>query len=89
MSEPQLAVTDLHVAYGPIKALRGVTLHANEGQTVAVLGANGSGKTTLLRAISNMLARSQGSVRINGADTAMVWPSLACSVTPRRALIGP
>jgi branched-chain amino acid transport system ATP-binding protein len=66
MSEPQLAVTDLHVAYGPIKALRGVTLQANEGQTIAVLGANGSGKTTLLRAISNML------VRINGADTAGV-----------------
>jgi branched-chain amino acid transport system ATP-binding protein len=72
MSEPQLAVTDLHVAYGPIKALRGVTIHANEGETIAVLGANGSGKTTLLRAISNMLARQQGTVRINGADTAGV-----------------
>ena len=72
MSEPQLAVTDLHVAYGPIKALRGVSLQANEGQTIAVLGANGSGKTTLLRAISNMLARQQGAVRINGADTAGV-----------------
>ena len=72
MSEPQLVVTDLHVAYGPIKALRGVTLQANEGQTIAVLGANGSGKTTLLRAISNMLARQQGTVRINGADTAGV-----------------
>ena len=74
MSEPQLLVTDLHVAYGPIKALRGVTLQANEGQTIAVLGANGSGKTTLLRAISNMLARQQGSVRINGADTSGVRP---------------
>ncbi len=72
MSEPQLVVSDLHVAYGPIKALRGVTLQANAGQTVAVLGANGSGKTTLLRAISNMLARQQGTVRINGADTAGV-----------------
>jgi len=37
-----------------------------------VLGANGSGKTTLLRAISNMLARQQGSIRINGADTSGV-----------------
>jgi len=72
MSEPQLSVTDLHVSYGPIKALRGVTLHAHEGETIAVLGANGAGKTTLLRAISNMLARQQGSVRINGADTAGV-----------------
>ena len=69
MSEPQLAVTDLHVAYGPIKALRGVSLHADAGETIAVLGANGSGKTTLLRAISNMLARQQGAVRVNGADT--------------------
>ncbi len=70
MSEPQLAVADLHVAYGPIKALRGVSLHADAGETVAVLGANGSGKTTLLRAISNMIARQQGAVRVNGADTA-------------------
>ena len=72
MSEPQLCDTDLHVAYGPIKALRGVTLHANEGETIAVLGANGSGKTTLLRAITNMLARQQGTVRVNGAETAGV-----------------
>jgi len=69
MSEPLLSVADLHVAYGPIKALRGVTLHALEGETIAVLGANGSGKTTLLRAVSNMLARQQGAVRIHGADT--------------------
>jgi branched-chain amino acid transport system ATP-binding protein len=72
MSDPQLAVSDLHVAYGPIKALRGVSLHADAGETIAVLGANGSGKTTLLRAISNMLARQQGRVRVNGADTAGV-----------------
>ena len=72
MSEPQLSVTDLHVSYGPIKALRGVTLHAHEGETIAVLGANGAGKTTLLRAISNMLARQQGAVRVNGADTSGV-----------------
>ena len=72
MSEPQLSVTDLHVSYGPIKALRGVTLHAHEGETIAVLGANGAGKTTLLRAISNMLARQRGAVRVNGADTSGV-----------------
>ena len=69
MSEPLLAVDNLHVAYGPIKALRGVSFHAGEGETVAVLGANGSGKTTLMRAISNMIARQQGSVTIAGGDT--------------------
>ena len=87
MSEPQLSVTDLHVSYGPIKALRGVTLHAHEGETIAVLGANGAGKTTLLRAISNMLARQRGAVRVNGADTSGVrptgWCARACCMCPR------
>ena len=69
MSEPLLAIEDLHVAYGPIKALRGVSLQACEGETIAVLGANGSGKTTMLRALSGMIARQQGTIRIDGRDT--------------------
>ncbi len=68
--EPLLAVKDLHVAYGPIKALRGCSLEVREGETVAVVGANGAGKTTLLRALCNMLPWSDGRVFYDGLPTA-------------------
>lgn len=63
-----LTVTDLHVSYGPIKALRGCTIEVRPGETVAVVGANGAGKTTLLRAICNMLPW-RGTIRFDGAAT--------------------
>lgn len=49
-----LSVKDLHVAYGGIKALRGVNLEVLEGQTVALIGANGAGKSSLMRALCRM-----------------------------------
>ena len=51
--------------YGPVQALRDVSLTVREGEVVAVLGANGAGKTTTLRAISGVVARS-GSVELDG-----------------------
>ncbi|HCN73636.1 MAG TPA: ABC transporter ATP-binding protein, partial [Pusillimonas sp.] len=50
-----LEVSDLHVSYGPIKALRGVSLSVSEGETVSIVGANGAGKSTLMRALSGIL----------------------------------
>ena len=61
-----LRVTDLHVGYGAIAALRGVTLEVNEGEVVALIGANGAGKSTLLRTISGMLTPSRGAVVFEG-----------------------
>jgi branched-chain amino acid transport system ATP-binding protein len=58
MSAPLLALEDVEARYGPVQALRGVTLDVPEGQIVAVLGANGAGKTTTLRAISSTVRRS-------------------------------
>jgi len=49
-----LRVNDLHAAYGGIKALKGVSLHVDKGEIVAVLGSNGAGKTTLLKCISSV-----------------------------------
>ncbi len=61
-----LDVRDLDVFYGPIQALRGVNLHVDEGEMVALLGANGAGKTTTLRTISGLLAPARGTITIGG-----------------------
>ncbi len=63
-----LALKDVEVRYGPIVALRGVSLTVSEGEIVAVLGANGAGKTTLLRTISGLLRPIQGRVEFLGHD---------------------
>ena len=59
-----LAIEDLHVYYGHIHALRGVTISVDEGEIVALLGSNGAGKTTTLRTISGLLRGRQGSIRL-------------------------
>jgi branched-chain amino acid transport system ATP-binding protein len=61
-----LVVEGLHASYGPIKAVRGVSLEVRSGESVAVIGANGAGKTTLLRAISGMIPQVTGSVMFCG-----------------------
>jgi len=63
LPQPILEVEDLHVGYGPIKAVRGCSLMLEPGETVAVVGANGAGKTTLLRALSSLLPHAQGKAR--------------------------
>ncbi|HVM77813.1 MAG TPA: ABC transporter ATP-binding protein [Stellaceae bacterium] len=66
LETPVLSVVDLHVGYGPIKAVRGVSLAIEAGETVAVVGANGAGKTTLLRALTNLLTPERGEARFRG-----------------------
>jgi branched-chain amino acid transport system ATP-binding protein len=68
--QPLLEVTDLHVAYGAITALRGVSLSVGRGEIVALIGANGAGKTSTLRAISGMLKPKQGRITLGGAAIA-------------------
>jgi branched-chain amino acid transport system ATP-binding protein len=63
-----LEVTDLTSAYGPVRALDGVSLTAEAGRITAVLGANGAGKTTLLRTISGLVRPVSGKVVLDGAD---------------------
>lgn len=62
-----LELEGVEARYGPVTALRGVSLRVDEGEVVAVLGANGAGKTTLLRAISSAVRRS-GGVRFAGRE---------------------
>ena len=63
-----LEVERIDVFYGRIQALRGVSLHVDEGEIVTLIGANGAGKTTTLRAISGLTPAGGGSIRIRGPD---------------------
>jgi branched-chain amino acid transport system ATP-binding protein len=62
-----LACEDLSVSYGPVAALRSVSLTVARGECVALLGSNGAGKTTLLRAISGLVKPRGGTIRFDGA----------------------
>jgi branched-chain amino acid transport system ATP-binding protein len=61
-----LEVEDLDVSYGAIQALRGLSLHVEQGEMVALLGANGAGKTTTLRTISGLIAPRNGTITFAG-----------------------
>lgn len=63
-----LEVKNLHVSYGAVPALRGISFHVDEGEIVALIGPNGAGKTTAMHAISGLLRRSPGSIFFQGAD---------------------
>ena len=62
-----LEVKDLHVSYGAIRALSGVSLKVYEGEIVSVIGSNGAGKSTLMNAIMAMVRREKGDVFLGGA----------------------
>ena len=65
---PLLSLRNLETCYGPIMAIRGVSLDIRRGQVVTVLGANGAGKTTLLRTISGIMDPEKGQVMFEGRD---------------------
>jgi branched-chain amino acid transport system ATP-binding protein len=69
-----LQITDLHVAYGAIQALTGVSLEINAGEIVTLIGGNGAGKTTTLRAVSGLLRAKSGAVRFAGEDITGLAP---------------
>ena len=63
-----LELQDLHVSYGGIHALKGVSIQVNEGEIVSLIGANGAGKSTTLRAISGLERAQSGKILYNGED---------------------
>jgi branched-chain amino acid transport system ATP-binding protein len=63
-----LEVEDLHVSYGAVAGVRGISLKLEPGEKIALLGANGAGKTTTLRAISGLLRPNAGSIRLDGDE---------------------
>jgi len=61
-----LEIQDLNVSYGGVHALRGISLHVNEGEVVTMIGANGAGKSTLLNTISALVSPESGEILYKG-----------------------
>ena len=65
-----LNITDLAVSYGNIQALRGVDLHVDEGEIIALIGANGAGKSTLMNTIMGLVHPRRGAIEYRGSNIA-------------------
>jgi len=61
-----LEINDIHTYYGAIHALRGVTMHVDEGEIVTLIGSNGAGKSTTLRSVSGLLRPRKGEIVLRG-----------------------
>jgi len=64
----RLEIKDLHVHYGKIEAIKGISVTVNDGEIVTLIGANGAGKTTMLKTISGLRPVSSGQIIFNGED---------------------
>ncbi len=69
-----LEVKDLHVSYGMIQAIKGVSFEVNEGEIITLIGANGAGKTTILHTITGLLKPKSGSVIFEGKELTSTAP---------------
>ncbi len=75
-TETMLALANVESSYGPIKAIRGVSLKVRKGEIATVLGSNGAGKSTILKTISGILDPTRGTVEFNGQDITAQDPTL-------------
>lgn len=88
-----LEVNDLHVAYGQVEAVRGVSFSLDKGHISSVIGPNGAGKTTLLAALMGLLPLAKGQIRFDGVDVARLDVETRldmglCLVPEQRELFG-
>lgn len=70
MAETMLKIDNIHVYYGAIHALKGVSLEVRKGEIVTLIGANGAGKSTTLRTVSGLLAPKSGAITFLGENIA-------------------
>lgn len=73
---PLLELDHVSVSYGPVQAVRDVSLHVDRGEMVTLIGANGAGKSTILRAVSGLTRIASGSLRFHDADISKARPDL-------------
>ena len=71
-----LQLLNVESAYGPIRAIRGVSLQVARGRIVTVLGSNGAGKSTILKTISGIIDPRKGSIAFKGEDITARDPAL-------------
>ncbi len=74
-----LKLSDVHVSYGGIKAVKGISLSVEKGELVTLIGANGAGKTTTLKAIVGLLRPAEGRIEYDGRDMAGTPPHAIAS----------
>jgi branched-chain amino acid transport system ATP-binding protein len=88
-----LEVNNVHMAYGAIRALKGISFRVDKGEIVTLIGANGAGKSTTLKTISGLLHARQGSILFEGKDISNLQPfeivSLGISQVPEGRRIFP
>ena len=63
-----LEIKDLHVRYGMIEAIKGISFEVRDGEIVTLIGSNGAGKTTTMHAISGLLTPASGSIKLDGVE---------------------
>lgn len=68
----RLEIKDLHVHYGKIEAIKGISVVVNQGEIVTLIGANGAGKSTTLKTVSGLRKASSGSINFDGQDISNV-----------------
>lgn len=71
-----LELNNVHSYYGHIHALKGISLHVNEGEIVSLIGSNGAGKSSTLRTISGIIHARQGQVLLDGKDITHIEPHI-------------
>ena len=76
MVDPVLRLANVESAYGPIRAIRGVSLQVRRGQIATVLGSNGAGKSTILKTISGIIDPNKGTIEFKGMDITARDPAL-------------
>ena len=74
VNKKELSVEDLHVSYGHIKAVKGVSMEIQAGEIVSIIGANGAGKSTLLKTISGLIKPRKGSIQFENASIVGIAP---------------
>ena len=74
MAQRFLEVRDLHGWYGESHVLHGVNFHVDEGEVVTLLGRNGAGRTSTMRAITGLIGRRTGSIKVHGTETVGLAP---------------
>ena len=68
MAEPMLKIDNIHVYYGAIHAIKGISFEVNQGEIVALIGANGAGKSTILKTVSGLMHPRSGSIEFEGQN---------------------